>query len=81
MKINKATLRYLECTLLQWALYQVILSNVITTVYTICYLHKKIFSRMIALILRQKHNFSKFHWDAAKIVLRHNSVLSKSVGS
>ena len=63
MKINKATLRCLECKLFQWVLYQAILSDVITTVYIyyiICYLHNKIFSRKIARILRQKHNFRKF---------------------
>ena len=54
MKINKATLGYLKCTLFQLVLHQAILSDAITTVYIICYQHNEIFSRKIALILSQK---------------------------
>ena len=42
IKINKATLGYLKCTLFQWVLYQAILSDAIT-VYIICYQDNEVF--------------------------------------
>ena len=49
--------------------------------FTLSVTRNKIFSRKIARILRQKHNFRKFRWDTANIILWHNNMLSKTMGS
>ena len=79
MKINKATLGYLKCTLFQWVF------SVCSQQFTLSVTSKTRFFNERSLLSyakkKKQQNSSKFCWDAAKIILWHNSVLSKSMGS